>query len=262
VPLAKSVGLEKIADVSVHHLRGEQPEMDWDVWSTDGAEPKMVRLVPDIGPMLAQQGGAEGVKIELNNVYQKYQINQKLPANAFKFVAPKGAEKVESLAGNADSGQGDEPAMALKGKPAPQFVATKLNGEGVVLKDHIGKHVVVLDFWATWCPPCRRALPTVAKITSIYADKGVVFYAVNQGDEPKDIIDFLVRADLDRDFVVLDKTGAIGKAYFADAIPQMVIIGADGVVRDVHIGVPENLEKELTEQLDAAVAAMKNAEKK
>jgi hypothetical protein len=42
----------------------------------------------------------------------------------------------------------------------------------------------------------------------------------------------------------------------------MVIIGADGVVRDVHIGVPENLEKELTEQLDAAVAAMKNAEKK
>src|SRR5262245_10115539 len=69
----------------------------------------------------------------------------------------------------------------LVGKPAPAVKLPLLNGGEFRLGDHAGKNVVVLDFWATNCPPCIEELPLLAQLAADYQSKGVVVCAINEG---------------------------------------------------------------------------------
>ena len=117
------------------------------------------------------------------------------------------------------------------------------------LSSHKGQDIVVLDFWASWCGPCRRALPIVARVTGGLEDKGVAFYAVNLGETKQKAGDWLDKMDVDCK-VALDQTGHVGNLYRVEAIPQTVIIGADGVVSNVHVGLAPNLEDALQRELE------------
>jgi thiol-disulfide isomerase/thioredoxin len=110
--------------------------------------------------------------------------------------------------------------------------------------------IVVLDFWASWCGPCRASLPVVAQICKEYADKGIVFRAVNVKEDPETIRTFLAEEPIDA-AVVMDTEGAASAAYRVEAIPHTVIIGRDGIVQAVHVGAAEGLEAKLRKQLDA-----------
>ena len=96
-------------------------------------------------------------------------------------------------------------------------------------------HVSVLDFWATWCGPCVESLPHIDKINSDYADKGLKVYAVNLQETKPQVQKFLMSQKLTLP-VLLDSDGATAKNYMANAIPETVIIGKDGVVKKVIIG--------------------------
>src|SRR3954466_1024463 len=124
---------------------------------------------------------------------------------------------------------GGEPAHELVGKASPVFTAPLLDGGEVRLEDELGKNVIVLDFWATWCGPCVKALPTVASVTREYRDRGVRFYAVDQGEDADTIRSFLKERQLEVT-VALDADGEIGNRYKVQGIPQTVIIGRDGKV--------------------------------
>jgi len=113
--------------------------------------------------------------------------------------------------------------------------------------------VVILDFWASWCPPCVRGLPVVTKAANEYKDKGVVFYAVNVREDRQTIGKFLDEKKLDCP-VALDKDGKVGDLYGVEGIPQTVLIGKDGRVQSVHVGFAPQVEKTLREELDALVA--------
>ena len=126
------------------------------------------------------------------------------------------------------------------------------------LSQHLDKGVIILDFWATWCGPCVRALPIIAEVAATYKDQGVEFFAVNLGDEPAAVQAFLEEHKLSVP-VVLDRDNRIGALYKAEAIPQTVIIGKDGVVQVVHVGFSANLQAELSHELDALVAGKKLA---
>ncbi|HVE95210.1 MAG TPA: TlpA disulfide reductase family protein [Acidimicrobiales bacterium] len=132
--------------------------------------------------------------------------------------------------GGGGDGGGDETAPEV-GRVAPTFATTDLDGEKVRLRDFRGQTVVV-NFWASWCTPCRKEFPLLAQL-----DKrddvtvlGVVF---------KDTVANARRFmdEQNADWPALRDDGAIAKAYrVGPGIPASVVVGADGVVRVRHIG--------------------------
>ena len=146
--------------------------------------------------------------------------------------------------------QSDHP---LVGRKAPLFTATMLDQRPFDLAQYVGKNVVILDFWSTWCGPCIKALPTLSDVAAEYRDRGVEFFAVDIGETPEDVRQFLNSTSLDL-AVVMDPDGAISDLYLVEPIPHTVIIGIDGTVRFVHIGASKNLRAELTRELDLLLA--------
>ncbi|RYG80927.1 TlpA family protein disulfide reductase, partial [bacterium] len=95
----------------------------------------------------------------------------------FAFVAPADAREATNAAAS------NRASSALEKGPAPAFALKDLEGKEVKLESERG-HVLVLDFWATWCGPCRMSLPHLAEVARKYAGKGVRAYAVNLAEQP------------------------------------------------------------------------------
>lgn len=141
----------------------------------------------------------------------------------------------------------------LEGKPAPAFTAETLDGESVDLTAMLGEKVVVLDFWASWCPPCRKGLPVVAEMAREFADKPVAVYGVNVGEPAEQVRGFLAKAELDLE-VALDPDGVVAQEYGVRGIPQTVVIGRDGIVHEVHVGLSFNFDGTLRGAIEDALA--------
>jgi peroxiredoxin len=140
--------------------------------------------------------------------------------------------------------------LSLVGKPAPDFKANDLGGKTVTLADVKG-HVTVLDFWATWCIPCHEELPHLQTLYQQQASHGLKLFAVDCGDETAKVEQYVKENKLMLP-VLLDPNLVVGGAYKVDAMPQTVVIGKDGKVRNVFIGF---VAKTDTPRLDQAVAA-------
>ena len=142
----------------------------------------------------------------------------------------------------------------LIGEKAADLTLPMLGGGEFDLSEHVGKNVVVLDFWATWCGPCVKALPEVMKATDPLKGKGVVLVAVNQGEEAKPINKFLKRKKWEGLKVALDNEEISSEAFMVSGIPQTVIIDKKGIVRHVHVGYSPNIGKRLKKELEAILA--------
>jgi thiol-disulfide isomerase/thioredoxin len=150
------------------------------------------------------------------------------PDSLYRITPPEGTQRVVRL------GPPPPPPPAIVGKLAPDFTLSTLAGTRVKLSALRGK-VVVLDFWATWCGPCRRWMPIVAKLEKELRGRNVRFYAVNERDERAKVQDFLKSTGVLVP-VLLDPDGRVGAAYDASSIPLTVIIGRNGKVVDALIG--------------------------
>lgn len=143
------------------------------------------------------------------------------------------------------------------GVAAPDIQGRLLaGGADFRLADHRGR-TLVLDFWATWCPPCQRTLPALQRLHKQYAGSDVHIVSVNtdQGpDREKLVGDFLKRRGYD--FPVLLDDGRISQDYQVRSIPLLVIVRPDGVVEEAHVGLldgdPERLVRALAEKIEAA----------
>lgn len=257
VTKASYVGVEKLGDVECHRIKAEQEQFDWEIWIATGDRPLIQRFVPDMTKQFQKMAEQQGDNPELAALYKSLKIeasvdfanwrpDAKLTNDDFAFTPPEGCEKVKSLFG-------DEPGPnPLLGKEAPAFDIKTLDGGKADLAQHKNKNIVILDFWATWCGPCRQAMPTISKVAKSFADKGVVFYAVDIAESAEDVEAFLKETELDVP-VALDTDGAVAQAYGANAIPQTVIIGKDGRVQVVHVGLLPNLEEQLTDELNQLI---------
>lgn len=123
----------------------------------------------------------------------------------------------------------------LEGMPAKTFKLVSLDGVETDMAAHLGKDAVLLDFWAVWCPPCRRSMPALAELHREFAPQGLVVYAVNQGDSAEAVRAFLEKEGVDAP-VLLDPDGVAGNRYGVTGIPQIVVINRQGLVSMVQAG--------------------------
>jgi peroxiredoxin len=132
------------------------------------------------------------------------------------------------------------------GAQAPDFELTTLQGDRVKLSDFRGKKVV-LNFWATWCPPCRVEMPHMQRFYSEYKDRNVVIVSVDaMHTEVSKVVVQAFADDWGLTFpVVLDTVGEVGKIYQVTAYPATYILDEQGIIRKKHPGAmdQEMLEK-------------------
>jgi peroxiredoxin len=117
---------------------------------------------------------------------------------------------------------------------APNFKLQDVNGRSVQLSDYQGKPVV-LDFWATWCQPCRDSIPGMAKLQKDYADKGLVILAISlDGGAVEDVRSF--QKEQGMNYTVLMGTEEVASQYSVRTIPMMVVLDRTGKIQKRFIG--------------------------
>ena len=125
-----------------------------------------------------------------------------------------------------------------EGFAAPDFTLETLEGEQIRLSDLRGKAVVV-NLWASWCPPCRAEMPALQAAYEADHERGLEILAVNMTyqDREQDARNFV--DDFGLTFTVpLDRDGAVARQYLMRALPSTFFVGPDGVIRKVVIGGP------------------------
>ena len=122
------------------------------------------------------------------------------------------------------------------GPQAPLFeLPTIANGTGVYkLSNELGQ-VTYIDYWASWCGPCRISLPALDSIYREFKDRGLKVVAVSVDVVEEDALDFLKRYQVSYP-VLLDTGGATARAYAVGGMPSGYLIDTQGVIRDVHVG--------------------------
>src|SRR6185503_2470845 len=126
-------------------------------------------------------------------------------------------------------------------QPAAAFTLNDLGGRPVSLKDFAGKSVVVLDFWATWCGPCKASLPALNEFRKNHQGKGVEVLSVNLGEQASLVSDFVTREGYAL-WVLLDSDSSVAGAYGVSGIPTLVVIDKEGNVRQKFVGYDPALE--------------------
>jgi len=124
------------------------------------------------------------------------------------------------------------------GFTAPDFALATPTGETIRLSEQRGNAVLV-NLWATWCPPCRAEMPTIEKIYREFKDTGLLVLAINMTyqDDPFALMPFIQEHDLTFP-ILLDETGEVAAAYQLRSLPSSYFIDAEGIVEEVVIGGP------------------------
>jgi TonB family protein len=162
--------------------------------------------------------------VETRMVYRSLKFDEPLPDSLFQFTPPAGAKEVASVMG----------MPSLEGKPAPAFEVQSLDGKPYRLSELKGK-VVLLEFWASWCGPCRREMPSVNNLYRDLKEKDLVVIGVDVGEDRQTVERFLKTAGISYP-VALTAGTDIAHDYNVTAYPTYVAIGRDGVVAGEQVG--------------------------
>jgi peroxiredoxin len=125
---------------------------------------------------------------------------------------------------------------AADGSPAPRFVLEGIDGEAYDLREIAKRNrVTIINFWATWCPPCTSELPEMGGLYNEMHTDGVALLAVNAGQKAEVARDFA--RDMNAKFpVLLDPGGVATKSYQVDSLPATFIVDQQGVIRQRIVG--------------------------
>ena len=139
-------------------------------------------------------------------------------------------------------------ASALTGTgPAANFTLKDVEGNNIRLSEYRGQ-VVLINFWASWCGPCRQEFPHLDALHQKYADLGFTVFGVNVEQE-RELADKVLR-DIPVTFPVLfDSDNAVSEAYDVDAMPATVLVDRGGDIRFMHRGYKPGYEDKYRQQV-------------
>lgn len=135
----------------------------------------------------------------------------------------------------------DSPSQQTSAAPveldaeAPDFTLKNVAGEPVSLSDYRGQ-VVLLNFWATWCPPCKAEMPSMETLYRMLKDEGLVFLAVNAEPNGPEVVPAFLEKNPHSFPILLDDKGVVQKLYGVYKFPETFIIRRDGTIDDRVIG--------------------------
>ena len=146
---------------------------------------------------------------------------------------------------------GGHAVAAALGDPAPSFALTTADGSTIAL-DQLRGRVVYLDFWASWCGPCRRSFPWMNEIEQRYAGRGLTVVAINVDAKREDAERFL-RQYPAKFAVVYDASGATPRAYDVKAMPSSYLIDRNGKIARIEHGFLDEKRDALEEKIRSQV---------
>lgn len=138
--------------------------------------------------------------------------------------------------------------FAMQKKQAPEFTLSDTYGNSVSLSDYEG-YPVVLDFWASWCPPCRAAMPAIDRIHADYNGRAYVF-GINVRDN-QDPGEFM--SSMGVTYPTLVNGDAVAQDYNVKGIPTLVVIDRDGAIVYQDAGWGPGIERNIRDALDKAL---------
>lgn len=129
----------------------------------------------------------------------------------------------------------EEAKPALEGNPAPDFTLRDLAGHETRLSDLKGK-VVLVNFWATWCPPCREEVPSLMSLNRLMAGKPFQMLAVSINEGGARDVEAYFRQSGNTLPALLDTNQEVGKLYGITGVPETFIVGRNGVILKKVVG--------------------------
>jgi peroxiredoxin len=173
-------------------------------------------------------------------------VKRKVIIFALMVVIVAGLLIMGKFQGKFPAGRARNAAIATKGHNAPDFTLTDLQGHSVKLSDLRGK-AVVLNFWATWCPPCKEEIPWFVELQKRYGSQGLQIVGVSMDDgDQKDVEKFAAENAINYP-VLLGKETVASQYGGIDYLPTTFYIDRDGVVMDRVFGQPgrDEIEKNI-----------------
>jgi thiol-disulfide isomerase/thioredoxin/outer membrane lipoprotein-sorting protein len=190
------------------------------------------KLGIELQTTLALKMEINGTEMQMHQTMLKknIKIDQPVDEALFTFTPPPGVKEVHEL--NLFGAVAPHPDLA--GKPAPAFEVKSIGGESYSLSALKGKPVL-LDFWATWCAPCRKSMPALEKISADSKNTGLVILGVNIGEDQKIVEEFLKKTPFGYPAVMSGESGIL-ESYQVTAYPTFILIGRDGKIAGSQIG--------------------------
>jgi peroxiredoxin len=138
-------------------------------------------------------------------------------------------------------------AATAVGASAPDFTLKTLGGPNMRLQEQRGK-VVLVNFWATWCGPCRKEIPHLNRIADKYKSSGLVLMGVNVDDDVRNASDVATKLKVSFP-VLLDTDKRVSKLYDLNSMPSTMVIDRSGRVRYLHRGYQDGYEDQYEKQI-------------
>ncbi|MCL5036320.1 MAG: TlpA family protein disulfide reductase [Chloroflexi bacterium] len=121
------------------------------------------------------------------------------------------------------------PGMISRSDQAPDFTLKTINGHEISLSSLRGKNVALIDFWATWCPPCRETMPHLQALQNKYGSKGLTIMSINLQERESTVKRF-AKSNGYTFNILLDPTGEVADSYSVSGIPTLVLVDKTGNV--------------------------------
>jgi peroxiredoxin/outer membrane lipoprotein-sorting protein len=166
-------------------------------------------------------------------LYSLVKWNEAVPEDLFAFHPPEGSKKVEAFTTPESVSEG----AAMIGTEAPDFTLKDVDGQSVDLKSYRGK-VVLVDFWASWCPPCQKEMPHLEKMHREMQEKGLVVLGLDVGESAETVRDF-AREHHYTFTLLLGAEPEIAAKYHVDGYPTVFLVDRAGKIVGRFAGMPQ-----------------------